>query len=234
MWANISLIVLSASLLGARLSYVWINWAHFSGHLGEIPQIWLGGLTWPGAVVGAWLAILALPFLFQTSRSRGAHPGRLPPVGWFADRLYPLLPPIAVTAWLANWQAGVAYGVLLPAGSLLGMPSLDETGSYNPHFPLQLLAALSLLADFWLMEMRARPLRRPGQLSRRAFFRLLLNLLVVSLLRADPAPLWNGLRVDAWIALIFLAAYLSYVVLTNLLSQAGKRQNLAGPEQSPF
>lgn len=230
-WANLCLILLAASLVGARLSYVWINWGHFAGYPVEIPQFWLGGLSWPGAIAGAWLVILVLGIWYRARTDRS--PNRLP-IGWFTDRLYLLLPPVAIMAWLSNWQSGVGYGVLLPDGDWWGIPSLDESGTYQRHFPLQLLAALSLLADFWLLEMRVKPLRTPGKLSSQAMLHLLLNLFVVSLLRADPSPQWNGLRVDAWIALLYLVIYLSFVLLVNLFSQAGKKRHIASPEQSLF
>lgn len=230
-WANLCLILLAASLVGARLSYVWINWGHFSAYPVEIPQFWLGGLTWPGAIAGAWLVIIILG-LWNRAHSNLAE-ARLP-AGWFTDRLYLLLPPIAITAWMSNWQAGVGYGVLLPDGAWWAVPSLDESGAYQQRFPLQVLAALALLADFWLLEMRVKPLRSPGRLSSLAFIHLMLNLFVVSLLRADPSPRWNGLRIDAWAALIYLAGYLLVVFLFHLFSQAGKRRHLANPEQSPF
>ncbi len=231
-WADLSLIVLTASLLGARLSYVLVNWGYFSAHLIEIPQFWLGGLTWPGAIAGCWLAIISVVVLYRAPREHGsANVSRLT-LAWLSDRLYPLLPPVAITTWLAAWQAGVAYGSLTPPGAWWGVPSLDETGVYNLRFPLQLLAALSLLADFWLLEMRVKPMRPPGRLAGRAFFHLLLNLLVVSLLRADPGPQWYGVRVDAWIAIIYLAIYLVVGFFFYLFSLAGKKRSLASSEQS--
>lgn len=230
-WANLCLIILSASLVGARLSYVWINWSHFAQYPLEVPQFWLGGLTWPGAIAGAWLVILVLGIWYRSKTDRDTV--RLP-IGWFTDRLYLLLPPVAIMAWLSNWQSGVGNGILLPDSAWWGIPSLDESGTYQRHFPLQLLAALALMADFWFLEMRVTPLHSPGRLSSLAFLHLLLNLFIVSLLRADPSPQWNGLRVDAWIALLYLILFLSFVLLVNLFSQAGKKRRFASPEQSSF
>jgi prolipoprotein diacylglyceryltransferase len=203
--------VLAASLAGARLSYAITNSEYFSTHLAEIPQVWLGGLTWPGAVAGAWLAVLVLPLAFRGSR------GSRITLGWLADRLYPLLPPLAIGTWLGGWLTGVAYGARLPDGAWWAVPSLDDTGAVNPHFPLQFLAVLSLFAFFWLLELRLQGSRTTGLVSGLAVFGLFIHLLLVSLLRADPGRVWNGLRADAWIAFIYLALF-SLMVLANAIA----------------
>jgi prolipoprotein diacylglyceryltransferase len=222
-WVNTGLLALLACLAGARLFYTWVNRDYFAGRLLEIPQVWLGGLSWPGAVAGAWLALLYLGYSYRTPRGGRA------PLGWLGDRLYPLLPPLAVTTWLGCWMSGVAYGPPAPAGAWWGAPSLDESGTYTLHWPLQPLAALSLLGFFWLLETRVRPLRPPGQQAGLAAFGLLLHLLAASLLRADPAPTWGGLRVDTWMALAFLAGFVTQAILGSLFSRIWRRPTFSNP-----
>lgn len=207
-WVNTGLIVLAAALAGSRLGFAANHWGYYSAHLLEIPQVWLGGLDGPGAVIGAWLALLALALssprrLFAVSRQ-------------FADQLYPLLPPIAVTTWLGLWQAGAAYGPALPGGQWWGVPSLDESGVYNQHMPLQPLAALSLLVFFITLEARVKPLQPAGRLSGAAFGGLLLHMLVISLLRADPAPTWRGLPMNFWEALLLLIVLVTFAGISSL------------------
>ncbi len=211
-WVNAGLWLLFACLAGARLFYVWINRAYFTDHLVEIPQVWLGGLSWPGAVGAAWLALIYLALTYRPARG-----GRVP-VGWLGDLLYPLLPPLSITTWMGCWMAGIAYGPPAPEGTWWAVPSLDESGAYTLHWPLQPLAALSLLAFFWLLETRVRPLRPPGRLSGLATCGLLLHLLAASLLRGDPVPVWDGgLRMDTWMALFFLACLLALAVLSSVV-----------------
>jgi prolipoprotein diacylglyceryltransferase len=196
---NTGLIVLFSGLAGARLAYVGINWGYFATHLLEAPQFWLGGLSWPGAFAGAALALLAITITARTPR------GDAIPTGWFGDRLYPMLPPLAIAIWLGCWQTGHGYGSLLPEGAWWGIPSLDETGNVALRWPLQPLAAFTLLAFFGLLE-TLLPARRPvGQLSGLAVTGLLLHLLVFSFLSAEPAPTWQGLRIETWAAIFFLA-----------------------------
>lgn len=223
---NMGLLVLAASLVGARLSYAVTNHEYFSAHLSEIPQIWLGGLTWPGAVAGAWHAVLILPFLFRGSR------GSRISLGWLADRLYPLLPPLTICTWLGCWVAGVAYGARLPEGVWWAVPSLDDTGTINPHFPLQFLAVFSLLAFFWLLELGLRGTRATGVLSGLAVFGLLVHLLFASLLRADPGRFWNGLRADTWMAAIFLAVFTLMVLASAVASRVWRKPALASSVES--
>ena len=213
-WVNAGLWVLFASLAGARLFYAWINRAYFADHLLEIPQVWLGGLSWPGAVGAAWLALSYLAITYHPPRG-----GRVS-IGWLGDRLYPLLPPLSVTAWMGGWMAGIAYGPPVPAGSWWGVPNLAESGVYALYWPLQPLAALSLVAFFWLLETRVKPLQPSGQLSGLATCGLLLNLLAASLLRSDPVPAWGGgLRMDTWMALFFLACLLALAILSGLVTR---------------
>jgi phosphatidylglycerol:prolipoprotein diacylglycerol transferase len=54
-----AVIMLFASILGARLLYVALNWREFSAHLGDVAAIWRGGMSFHGGVIaglltGAW------------------------------------------------------------------------------------------------------------------------------------------------------------------------------------
>jgi phosphatidylglycerol:prolipoprotein diacylglycerol transferase len=55
-WAML-LPVLVFAVIGARLYHVIHQWAYYSEHLIQIPQIWVGGLGIPGAVAGGVFAI---------------------------------------------------------------------------------------------------------------------------------------------------------------------------------
>ncbi len=233
LWVNAGLFVLFFTLLGARVFYVGIDWSYFAAHLIEAPQLWLGGLTWPGALAGAGLAFSLLGFRYRAARSRTKQAGPIP-LGWLGDRLYPLLPPVAVTAWLGCWQSGVAYGAAAPKGAVWGVPTLDETGFSSLRFPLQPLAALTLLIFFWLLETRTRALRPAGKLSGLAVAGLLLNLLAASLLRADPALYWNGLRLDTWFAIFYLLLFGILLLVNNVVLRFVRRTVLRPGRKSPF
>lgn len=216
-WVNTGLFVLLFALLGARLSYVAHNFDIFASRPLEIPMVWLGGLSWPGALVGGLLALG-----IQVLRYRSPRTGRLSP-GWLADQLYPLLPPLAVSAWMGCWQAGCGYGPLAPAGAWWGVPSAAEDGQLLPRLPVQIIAALSLLLFFVLLERWVVPLKPPGRLSGLALIGLMVHLFIFTGLVADPSPNWNGLRADTWIALVMLISFGSYLGLYRLLARRRKR-----------
>lgn len=237
-WVNTGLLVLLASLIGARFFYAAVNWAYFSAYPLEVFQIWLGGFEWPGAVAGAALAIFFVAFTSRTQYNRPLG-GKQPPAGWIplgwvADRLYPMLPPIAITTWLGSWTSGIAYGSDLPNQAWWGVPMLDESGLYHWHFPLQPLAALALLAFYWILETRIKQLRPAGKLSAWAISGLLVNLLIVSLLRADQSPYWNGLPMDAWFAILYLIGLITILIGNSLLFRIWKKSSYPNTQRSSF
>jgi len=232
-WVDAGLLVLFAALMGARLFYVGLNWPYFNLHWEEIPRVWAGGLAWPGAFAGGGLAYLLLVFITRSIEPRFNGPRQVGwiPFGWIGDRLYPLLPPLAVTTWLGLWQTGVGYGASVPAGAWWGVPSLDETGVYSLRFPVQALAALSLLAFMGLLELKVKPLHPEGRLSGLAAMGLLLHILIFSLLCAGPAPYWQGMRTDTWFAAFYLALFVTIFIFNNLLFRVWKRLPLSNPER---
>ena len=63
--SNYAVVVLIASLVGARLWFVALNWDYFSSNPLEIPQIWLGGQSIQGGMLGSVIAT----FLFYRKQS---------------------------------------------------------------------------------------------------------------------------------------------------------------------
>lgn len=231
-WANLSLIILAAALAGARFFYVLTNASYFAAHLLESAAVWQGGLSWAGAAFGAALAVAIIsrtarpPAMRRAYANATSQPRRFS-MRWIADRLYPLLPSIAITAWIGSWQVGAAYGVLLPPQAWWGVPGLDENILLQSRFPLQPLAAFTLLLFFLILETRVKALSPPGRLSGLAVIGLLLHTLAASLLRADPSPTWHGLRVDAWFAIFGLTLYLAAVIGQHLMLRLRPERRLS-------
>lgn len=189
---NAGLATLVTSLLAARAVYAGVNWPYFQTHLAEIPAVWQGGLSWPGALLGGLLGLL-LASLWQQQSFMAS-----------ADDLLPLLFSLSLVSWLGCWLEGCAYGPLSQAWWAL--PALDEWGQISRRLPLQLAGALISLALYWSSaQLQRQPgKRRPGLVAGLGLAALSLWLLLASLLRADPAPTWHGLRLDAWAAFGFL------------------------------
>ncbi|NLI92354.1 MAG: prolipoprotein diacylglyceryl transferase [Peptococcaceae bacterium] len=54
--SDLSLLVIPAAIVGARIYYVLFNWESYAGNPGEIIAVWHGGLAIHGGVLGGFLA----------------------------------------------------------------------------------------------------------------------------------------------------------------------------------
>lgn len=171
------LLILLGAFLGARAGFVWAHASYFQAHVSDAPQVWLGGLSWPGAVVGALLVFAAACLIWRLS----------PAV--VADGLLPLALPVIVGAWLGAWQSGGFYGQ--PSTAWFALPTLDESGSLAARFPLAPGAALLSLALFALIDGFRQRLPHPGQAAALALLGFGLLMLAASLLRGNLVPLYS-------------------------------------------
>lgn len=197
-WLNAGLITLLVMLVGARLGFVLQRPGYYSEHFFEIFAYWQGGLSWGGAALGTWLAAVGTALAYRQSFMITV------------DRLFGLVGPLAVAAWLGCWTAGVAYGRTLPAGTGWGVPALDESGVTLLRWPLQPLAAASLALLFIVLERRVVYWKTPGRAAALGLVVFSCHLVLFSFLRADPALSWWGVRMDAWAAVLLLLVSLIF------------------------
>ncbi|HEX9013111.1 MAG TPA: prolipoprotein diacylglyceryl transferase family protein [Anaerolineaceae bacterium] len=191
-WVNAALLALACALVGARLGFVALHAAYFAAFPVQIPQVWLGGLSWPGALAGGLLAVWLASRALEVSLGRAA------------DILALLAPPLAVAAWLGSWQVGGSCGFLLPARVWWGIPCMDEAGVVGQHWPVQPAAALSLLASFAALELRQEKKSAPGRQASLIGLVFAANQVLFSILVSTSSPLWLGLRPDIWAAILLM------------------------------
>jgi phosphatidylglycerol---prolipoprotein diacylglyceryl transferase len=190
-------------LIGARAGFVIANWNYFQPHWNEIPQFWLGGLTGTGGILGGIISLVGI------ARFRKEQLGSL------ADGLMPMIVALTATAWLASWEAGVAYGPLNAHG-WWAVPALDESGALALRWPVQLLGAVLSLVIFGIID-RFRPhYSQPGKASSLVITGLAATWLGLSFLRADPIRSWMGWRLDTWIYLVMLLISIGICLITFL------------------
>lgn len=190
-WILSGLISLLGALIGARLFFVLEHLSFFSIHPGDVLQFWLGGLSWPGALAGAVAIIPLSARIWQWKFSD------------LLDRVSLIVLPLAVSAWLACWLSGTAYGQPLPEGSWWGITVMDEAGQMALRNPVQPLAALSMITFIGFLEYMSGKIQTSGLKGISICLVFCADMLLFSFLRADPAPIWHGLRIETWAAIVY-------------------------------
>lgn len=113
------LIILAATLIGARLDFTLQHAAYYRVHLAEAFAFWQGGLGWLGALMAGLIALVIIAAINHD------------PILTYADRFLPLLPALAVGSWLASWatvggglNAGIPHQLTAALATLAGFLTL--------------------------------------------------------------------------------------------------------------
>jgi phosphatidylglycerol:prolipoprotein diacylglycerol transferase len=183
-YVDAGILALFMALVGGRGVFAAVNWGYYAHHFLEIFEVWQGGLSGMGAMAGGALAVLILAIGWQF------------PAGLLADSLLPLAGSVSITAWLGCWVSGSAYG--LPSTSWWALLGKDEWGVVALRLPVQLIGASATLLFIWLIDGFSRRLKTPGVAANIGMFSLSGIIFCLSFLRADPTPIWNGLRLEGW------------------------------------
>ena len=200
--------ILLISIIGARIGYILINLSYFRNNLSLIPQFWLGGLTWPGALTGAGLAFLGIHLIWKKS------------IADLADDFLPLLGSVVVAIWLTGWGAGIGYGP--PTEAWFGIPVRDIFGFVENRWPLPIIGAV--LSAGWIASIILFPFKRrnnkPGLRAILGTTGIVLINGVISLSRVNPAPQLWGIRGETWFTLVLIVISVAY-----FLSRREKKSN---------
>lgn len=208
MVVNAGLVALLGGLLAGRATYAAVHWSYFQLHKAEIPRLFLGGLSWPGALAGGILAVFVYAALVRR------------PAMHFLDALLPLAGTVAVGAWLGCWLDGCAYGP--PIQAWWALPARNEWGTIARRVPVQLMGAVLILITVGLVDLYRPRLRIAGQAALLALFAFGVQMFCLSFLRADAVPAWLGLHLETWSALL-LAACSLFVLLVLVLRDRTQR-----------
>lgn len=206
-WLDGLLIALVAGLGGARIGFVWMEWAYFKERPAEAWQLWQGGLTYHGALLAGLFALACWWAIYHRRRVSLAA---------YAGVLAPGLALGSAFGWFACWLEGCGYGretTLTPWSASLP----DTFGVFAVRYQTQLLGlGLSLLLLLLIIVLHHR--WRPGQLIWFTLFGLSLGRLLVSLWRGDNVPTINStIRLDT-----FLEATVAFISLILLQYRSGR------------
>jgi phosphatidylglycerol:prolipoprotein diacylglycerol transferase len=187
------LATLAGGLLGARLGFAVTHTAYFSQDFWEIVRLWRGGLSGPGAVLGAacglWLYAVVARQPFWPLADGLAAPSLL----------------VAAAAWLGCLADGCAFG--LPADGPLRLPVSPGLMQLRlPRWPTQAIGALACLVPLLFLLRRGSGAFPSGVPAMVAVITISLSAVALDFLRGDPAPMLAGLRLEAlgWTAIAML------------------------------
>lgn len=218
---------LLGGLAGGRTAYVAVHWTYFQDQPGAMVQFWLGGVSGPGALAGGLAALAAYALLLGPRSAAGCFARRadalLPLLAALSAAAWLGCWQDGVAYGVAYGAVPVTGGASYdpPLHPWYALHSPDEWGRRLPRLPLQPAAAILSIAAAWLAESLAtrlttrRAVRRapnfyhhagryhrvinlPGLRAALGLFFLALAWLPVSLLRADPVPVWRGQPLDLW------------------------------------
>lgn len=194
--ADAYLVALLLGVVGARVEHVLLHWNHFGENLGDITNLYTGGLNWHGAILGGLLG------LYLVSYWRGLDFPQL------RDSLVLALPLIAFSAWWGCGASHCAYGrevtTLADYPAWVAAESADVYGIVLPRYNTQVFGIVLALAG---LVFGGLLVGRDWIPSRR--FWLVLALLaagqfIAGFFRDDLMYTIAGLRADQWLdALVF-------------------------------
>jgi phosphatidylglycerol:prolipoprotein diacylglycerol transferase len=202
-YVNAGIWALFGTIIGSRAAIVLVNWGYYQVHLPEIFQVWMGGLSGIGALMGGIVSVLIV------SKWKNIHTGAL------ADALFPLAGTLMVTAWLGSWISGAAYGQ--ESNAWWALPTNDEWGLDVHRVPVQFIGAIVTLLIIILLERSTKRFSAHGLNAIVGLFLLSGEIFSLSFLRADPAPMLYGLRADAWGAVgLMILSGLTWLVIWTI------------------
>jgi len=178
----------SGGLVGARATYVAINWAYYEQHLSEALRLRAGGLTWQGGL----LLGLLLVGLYAAHRRLS--------LGLLLDALAPGIAWFNLFLWLGSAVAHDVYGRETFPTERLWSLSADLPDLYGLHAPrvnVSLLGAVwsgLVLLGLWLLRGRSSA---PGALFLACLALTGLGGLMLVPLQANPVPHLFHLRLDS-------------------------------------
>jgi prolipoprotein diacylglyceryltransferase len=178
------LAALAGGLLGARMGFALTHAAYFSQDAWEVLRLWRGGLSGPGALLGAVCGV----GLYAAATRQPFWP--------LADSLAAPGLLVAAAAWLGCLADACAVG--LPSSGPLPLPRLPGVMQVRlPRWPTQAAGAVVCLALLSLVLRRGPTGMASGVPALAAALGISLSGLALSFFRGDPASTLGGIRLEA-------------------------------------
>ena len=148
---NFYVVLILSSMIGARSTYVWLEWDRFHDRPWEALLLWKGGLVFYGGVIGGFTGC----FVFV----RWAHLSALE----LADLAAPCLALGHAIGRMGCFFNGCCHGV--PTSGPFGVAFPYTTGDYVPRHPTQLYEAAGLIVLVIILSRIFWRRHRPGMVA---------------------------------------------------------------------
>ena len=191
-WLDLWLWLISAALVGGRIGFVLANLEYFKAEPGQMWRIDKGGLAYHGVLLGAGLVLW---------RWQKTDPG-------IVARLAIIVPWLHLAGWTACLLDGCGYGQTAPSG-IWSAELPDQYGLLDLRLQTQ---AIGILGSLLVLLLTVR-WHQVSPESVRPFWASWLMLGIIqaglAMLRADPALMVEGWRLDFWLNVVvaLLAAF---------------------------
>lgn len=211
-----ALLLAVGSLVGARATYVAVNWAYYGDHLSGALRFWTGGLAWQGGLPLGLLLVALYGVRFRL------------PLGGLLDSLALGLAWFTLFIWLGSGSANDVYGrETFPTDGLWWTLSADLPDLYGLRAPR---VNVSLLGSAWsgLVLIVLWLLRGRLSVSGSLFFATLvltgLGGLGLVPLQANQVPYLFQVRLD-WLfnLLLVTGGLVGLIVVRTLAIRHGRR-----------
>ena len=149
---NLALLIIPLGVIGARIYFVVMHWSYYAQHIGEIVQIWKGGLAIHGGILLGLLTILWYCRHKKLSFLRGAD---LIVLGVILAQ--------AIGRW-GNYVNAELYGPVIEAGSPWSWIPFQVYADGAYHHPTFLYESVWDLLGFFFLLSLIRRLHRIGMI----------------------------------------------------------------------
>lgn len=195
--------------LGARLYFAAFSWDYFREHISEIAQIWKGGFSIYGGIIGAALGL----YIYTKKHAL--------PIGKFFDITAVVLPLGQAIGRFGNFFNEEAFGGLTSLSWKLYIspahrpPELLTEKYFHPAFLYEAAWDLLVFVILWKLFKAMTPEgRRSGSLFGIYLILYSLGRFFIEGLRLD-SFFWQGLRIDQIAALAMILAGSFIIILTR-------------------
>jgi prolipoprotein diacylglyceryl transferase len=207
-WQDVVIVIVISGVIGARLYHVATDFEKFEGHWDRVFEIWKGGLSIWGVVIGGMLGLLLM--------CRIRHVDSLA----LMDAIVPGLLLAQAIGRFGNYFNQELFGepTDLPWGLEIDPANrprgFEQFTTFHPTFLYESLYCLLVLAVLVQVERRVR-LKR-GQMAALYIVGYTAGRFGLENLRIDDARLVFGYRVNAWVCVL---AFLGGLVWLRWLSR---------------